>query len=68
LFAGAGLTGATRQWVELTEPTQQVAIENPANYTLSFAEDGTVASMADCNSASGSYEAGADGSLAFERQ
>ena len=37
----------------------------PASYTLSFGNDGTVAIKADCNSAGGTYEVGADESLSI---
>jgi heat shock protein HslJ len=49
------LTGTTWQWVAFTDPTQQFEVENPASYTLTFQEDGTVAVVADCNNAMGSY-------------
>jgi heat shock protein HslJ len=42
-------------WIGLTDPTQQIAIETPANYVLSFQGDGSVLIKADCNNATGSY-------------
>lgn len=57
------LVGTTWQWIELSDPTQQVAIENPAAYTIAFAEDSTVNIKADCNQAAGTYSANSDGAL-----
>jgi len=42
-------------WIGLTDPTQQIAIETPANYVLAFQDDGTVLIVADCNNATGNY-------------
>ena len=58
----ASLTGVTWQWVGLTDPMQQVTIDTPQSYTLTFLDDGTVQIQADCNQATASYAA-ADGSL-----
>ncbi|MEZ4707570.1 MAG: S41 family peptidase [Caldilineaceae bacterium] len=58
------LTGATWRWiVEFSPSGQQTAIENPDHYTLTFAEDGSVAIQADCNRASGAYTLGEDNAL-----
>lgn len=52
----ARLTGTTWRWIlAFSSSSEQTAIENPDNYTITFAEDGTVAVQADCNRAGGSY-------------
>ena len=51
-------------WIGLTDPTQQIAIETPANYVLSFEGDGTVLIQADCNNATGNYTT-ADGAISI---
>lgn len=60
------LTGTTWQWVSLTDPVQQFAVDNPENYTLTFLPDGTLQIKADCNMASSSYTAAEDGSLTVQ--
>ena len=59
------LTGATWQWVSTTTPVETITVADPTRYTLTFNEDGTVGIQADCNSASGTYTAGDDGSLSI---
>ena len=49
------LTGTTWAWMAFTDPAQQIAIEAPLSYTLTFQDDGTVTIKADCNNAAGSY-------------
>ena len=49
------LTTNPWQWVSFVSPAEEVQIEDPANYMLTFMPDGTVAIKADCNNASGSY-------------
>lgn len=60
------LTGSTWQWVSLTDPVQQFAVDNPENYTLTFLPDGTLQIKADCNMVSSSYTAAEDGSLTVQ--
>ncbi len=43
------------QWTSFTNPAEQFSVENPASYTLTFNDDGTVSIVADCNNAAGSY-------------
>jgi D-alanyl-D-alanine carboxypeptidase len=43
-------------WIGLSDPTQQIAIEKPADYVLAFQGDGTVLIKADCNNATGTYQ------------
>jgi heat shock protein HslJ len=50
----------TWQWAAFASPVEQVTVDAPARYTVSFMEDGTVAVQADCNRATGTYAA--DGS------
>ena len=63
---GAGtLTANPWQWVSFTDPLQQFDVETPERYLLAFNEEGTVAIVADCNNARGSYTEDA-GSLTIE--
>lgn len=57
------LTGTTWQWVGLTDPMQQLTIDAPESYTLTFLDDGSLQIQADCNQATASYTATDDGSL-----
>ena len=60
-------------WTSFTSPVEQFEVESPENYVVTFNEDtgaalgasGTVAIVADCNNASGSYTADG-GSLTIE--
>jgi heat shock protein HslJ len=49
------LTESSWMWVSLTDPTQQVQVEDPENYLLSFQEDGSLVIKADCNQAIADY-------------
>lgn len=49
------LTGTTWVWTAFTDPVQQIAVETPLNYTLTFQDDDSIALVADCNNAMGSY-------------
>lgn len=52
----ARLTGTTWRWIlAFSAAGEQTTIAEPDNYTLTFAEDGSVAIQADCNRAGGSY-------------
>lgn len=52
----AKLTSQSWQWsIVLDSAGQEVEIEEPANYTTAFADDGVVAIRADCNQAGGTY-------------
>jgi C-terminal processing protease CtpA/Prc len=52
------------QWAAWAdENLQQIAVESPAEYTVAFGEDGTVAITADCNQAGGEYVLGEGGAL-----
>lgn len=59
----ASLTGTTWQWVALTDPMQQVEIDAPESYTLTFLDDGLLQIQADCNQATASYTVSDDGRL-----
>ena len=61
--ANDSLTGVTWQWVGLTDPMQQVTIDSPESYTLTFLDDGSIQIHADCNEATASYTATADGGI-----
>jgi heat shock protein HslJ len=62
------LTAPPWQWVAFTSPVEQVDVDTPERYLLTFGEDGIVEIVADCNTAIGSY--GVDsldgGSLAID--
>lgn len=61
----AALQANAWQWVSFTNPVEQFEVEEPASYTLTFNQDGTLNIVADCNNAAASYMA--DGSsLAIE--
>lgn len=62
----ADLIGSTWQWVRLTDPAQQVEIDSPENYTLTFQPDGSLQIQADCNNASAGYTAAEEGSLSVQ--
>jgi heat shock protein HslJ len=50
------LTGVVWQWQEITIVGQDTqTVPNPASYTITFNEDGTLGGMNDCNSYTGSY-------------
>ncbi|MBK7919952.1 MAG: META domain-containing protein [Chloroflexi bacterium] len=49
------LTGTTWQWVSLTTPVEQTAVNDPTRYTITFNTDGTAAIKADCNNVVASY-------------
>lgn len=59
------LAGTTWQWVRLTDPGQQVTIQNPERYTIQFADASNLSITADCNSVRGNYTAGNDGKLSI---
>lgn len=62
--AAAQLTAAPWQWtVSLSADGTQSSLDDPASYTLSFGEDGSVTVKADCNQASGTYTLGEGGAL-----
>jgi len=60
------LTGNPWKWVSFTNPVEQVKIEKPENYVLTFNKDGTLAIKADCNNAAGSYTTGARSSSSID--
>ncbi len=55
--AAPEFVGVTWNWEEFIDNAgvQNVKVADPANYTVTFAEDGTVAMKADCNQAVGSF-------------
>ena len=55
--AAPELVGVTWNWEEFVDSTgaQSLKVADPASYTVTFSEDGTVAMKADCNQAAGSY-------------
>ena len=63
-FALSRLYQTPWQWTVLTNPAfQSTTIEDPASYTLAFAENGTLTVTADCNQAGGEYTRGEDNAL-----
>jgi heat shock protein HslJ len=62
------LTGTVWRWTEtLAGDDARVRPVAPERYTLEFLPDGAVRARADCNTASGRYEAGPDRRLALGR-
>ena len=62
------LTGTVWRWTETQAGDDaRVRPAAPERYTLEFLPDGTVRARADCNTASGRYEAGPDRRLALGR-
>jgi heat shock protein HslJ len=64
---GAALVGPTWQLTTITSKVPdfvgQVPEANQPNYTILFNADGTFSAKADCNTVTGGYVAGANGSL-----
>lgn len=53
--AAPTITGAQWQWHEMNESEAETVVPNPEDYTINFAEDGSISIKADCNLASGTY-------------
>jgi acylphosphatase len=49
----AGVRANPWKWTAFSSPTEEVTVEAPANYMVTFKHDGTVEIKADCNSAVG---------------
>jgi heat shock protein HslJ len=63
--AEVSLTGVVWEWIGFTDPVDEpLVIADPAQYTVEFMADGTVAAKADCNNGAGSYTA-AEGSISI---
>lgn len=60
----ATLTAQPWQWIAFSGEQEPFTVEAPASYQVTFNEDGTVAIVADCNNAAGSYTDD-DGALAI---
>lgn len=60
----ARLTTTTWRWtLEYSAAGEQTTLEDSDDYTVTFAEDGSVAIQADCNQASGAYTMAEDNSF-----
>lgn len=59
------LTSHSWQWTSFTSPVEEVRVETPERYLLTFNAAGAVNIVADCNNAAGSYTSQA-GSLTIE--
>ena len=51
-----GLVGTTWTWIGFTSPSEQLAVESSAGYSLIFQQDGSVIITADCNHGRGIYQ------------
>ena len=51
----AGVMANPWKWTTFTTATEEVTVETPASYMVTFKDDGTVDIKADCNDASGTY-------------
>jgi heat shock protein HslJ len=56
----SNVTGKSWQWTASTTkaPASQAVVPDPANYTITFAADGTYNGKADCNQINGKYTVG----------
>lgn len=54
---------ATWEWIWFGSGAEQFEVDEPAQYTIEFLEDGAVAIQADCNRGRAEYELGADGQI-----
>ena len=57
---------ATWEWVGFVSPVEQLQIDGPSRYTISFGADGRVAVKADCNRGTAGYSVTADRRIAFQ--
>jgi len=64
---GSTLQATSWEWTAMTEtaPSSQSVVPNPASYTITFNNDGTMTGQADCNQFSGTYAA-ANGQAGFQ--
>ena len=51
----AGVMANPWKWTTLNTATEEVTVETPASYMVTFKDDGTVDIKADCNDSSGTY-------------
>lgn len=51
----AGAMANPWKWTTLTTASEELAVETPASYMVTFKADGSVAIKADCNNATGAY-------------
>ncbi|MEZ4837008.1 MAG: META domain-containing protein [Caldilineaceae bacterium] len=61
----ASITANPWQWIAYSGPVEQFDVETPQRFVLAFGEDNSLAVLADCNRASGSYTA-ADSAVTVE--
>ena len=59
----APLAGIIWRWAAFRDAKQDYIVPATADYTLVFNDDGTVAVVADCNNANGTYTVNSDGTL-----
>jgi heat shock protein HslJ len=52
---GQNLTGVVWRWIQFADPSSQLTIDDPSQYTVEFMPDGQVHVKADCNMGNGSY-------------
>lgn len=62
----AEILGVTWEWLGLQTPKDQIEVADPASYSVSFAEDGSMALQVDCNRGFGSYTLSADGGISIK--
>ena len=63
--SGNSLTGVTWQWVGTVTPVETFTPSNPAVYTVTFQEDGTLSFQADCNVGGGEYTSTDDSAISI---
>lgn len=64
----APLAGIIWRWTTFRDAKQEYTVPATADYTLVFNDDGTVAVVADCNNANGTYTVNSDGTLTIAVQ
>jgi heat shock protein HslJ len=64
------LTGQVWQWTRFVDPLSETQVDEPAQYTVEFGDDGSISAKADCNQANGTYTVnsgqGSSGSIDIE--
>lgn len=55
------LTSQVWQWTTFVDPLSKVTVDDPAQYTAEFKDDGSISAKADCNQGNGTFTAENDG-------
>ncbi|SEQ41373.1 para-nitrobenzyl esterase [Devosia sp. YR412] len=60
------IVGVTWEWLGLQTPKDQIEVADPASYSVTFAEDGSMALQVDCNRGFGRYTVSADSRISIK--